>query len=504
MFQREGGGGAARCTGVFKCRLRIDAADGVVAEQSNHAMSLDSDDVLDILAPRDHHKKHKRPRLVQKNAQKLDDEFVVQLPRIFQSDAVANTAVYERSRALEQAILKHQSVEAEEEALKRQEMVQLVGQLNRWRPQKYALTPENPQILDILTRERQFYFVRFVEYEPEVEVWCRALQPHNYNALYQSTKPHFRYFVKNCVSNSSEATVILALNFVGYLIDSRKNVEGITMADLKEFLLYMTIEPTFSTPIRAGTFSRYLALPDGRLILKKLEVVFRCICFVQKPDTSIAYFFFLILMDSNLYLNHYVDLGKFARDILPLLVDTLGTSSVFAEAEAVFKLLRPIENEAEYVMLSTASKLRYRTLHLLWNLADRALVQDFIFAFVSGTLTLNSSLNDCIVGGTKMRMQEPMKSSDLQSVIDGHCQLYSLLLVLSPASTMNEPQETNQRILELLETKLKDITAQVASLERSESELSGSIIAQATALIQKLMAMKRQYQRRTFIDLFYD
>lgn len=488
-------------SGFLNAVLKFGAADGVVAQQSNHAMSLDSDDVLDILAPGGHHRKHKRPRLVQKRSQKIDDEFVVQLPLIFQSDAVANTAVYERSRALDQAILRQQSVEAEEEASKRQETAQLVGQLNRWRPQKYALTAENSHILQLLTRESQFYSVRFVNYEPQPEIWCRALQPNNYDALYQSTRRHFADFVKKCVSSSSEAVVTLALNFVSYLVDSLKDVQGI---DLESILQSMTIEPSFGTSIRAGTFSRYLALPDGHLLLRKLDLVFRCYRLVQESDTSMAYYFFLVLMDSNLYLNHYVDLSHFARDIFPLLIGTLGASSVVTVAETVFKSLRPIENETEFSFLSTISKLRYRTLHLLWNLVDRTIVQDMILAFVNGTLTLNSTLNDCIAAGTKMRMDKPEKSSDFQSVIDVHHQLYSLLLVLSPLNTINESKETNHRILQLLDTKQKDITSQVASLERSETELSRTIITQATALLQKLMAMKRQYQRRTFIDIFYD
>ena len=491
-------------SGFLSAVLKFGAADGVVPDQSNHAMSLDSDDVLDILAPSGHRRKHKRPRLSEKRSQKIDDEFVVQLPLIFQSDAVANTAVYERSRALDQAILRQQSVEAEEEASKRQETAQVVGQLNRWRPQKYALTAENTQILQLLTRESQFYSVRFVEYESQPEIWCRALQPNNYDALYQSTRTHFADFVEKCVSSSSEAVVTLALNFVAYLIHSVKDVRGMNIADLESILQSMTIEPSFGTSIRAGTFSRYLALPDGQLLLKRLGLVFKCFRLVQESDTSMAYYFFLVLADSNLYLNHYVDLSHLARDIFPLLIRTLGASSVLTVAETVFKSLRPIENETEYSFLSTVSKLRYRTLHLLWNLVDRTIVQDMILAFVNGMLTLNSTLNDCIEAGTKMTMDKPEKSSDFQSVIDVHYQLYSLLLVLSPLNTINESKETNQRILQLLDTKQKDITSQVASLERSETEVSRTIITQATALLQKLMAMKRQYQRRTFIDIFYD
>lgn len=455
------------------------------------AMSLDSDNVLDILAPgrAKRHKKQKKSAV-----RKADDEFVVDLPAVFHTDAVKNTAIYKQARAIEDTLLRQQSAEAEEQTAKRKKLSEIAAQLNQYRPQNDQLTIEDGLFLLLMSREYQFYFVRNAEVNEELDIWPRAMLDDNYGAMYESTKDQFESFIGKYVACASEPAINLAIAFVDHLYERKLPVE---ITSPRRLLLPITIGPDLAD-MKAGTFCSDVPI-DGKLTITKLRLVFKCTGLFPADDYWVSCFFF-VLMDTNLHNNHYPDLGVFAREIFPILVSIYGQESVL-DAYSNLLQFKPFDNALDFTSSPTYFHLWYRTLKLLWTVGDKLLVQGMIYSFVSTTVKTDPSLDDCLE--IAFNIPIPVNVVNFVSVVDGHYKLFAILLLLSPLNTFRASNSTIKNIIELLDCKQRQLTSQVTSFQHSAVDIPRKINALATALLQKTMAIKHQHERRTFVDIFY-
>lgn len=458
--------------------------------------ALEADNtVLGILAPG---VRHKRIEHAKKPKNPIDSDFVVDLPAVFQTDAVVNSAVYRQSWALKQSILHQQDVEDESLLRERSKRAERLLSLNQFRPQQHPLSEADATSQGLLSREKEFYFVKLVE-EPSPDLWCSALVPSNYEALYASVSHHFLSFVHECVSSSSMSAVSLALEFVKHLVRNRMEIlcdaEG-----LFEVLNSLTIAPNFSTLSHsAGAYIPYMALPNGTLALKKLELVFTCFRLVPQQPSLICYFM-LVLADTNLYQHHQADLADFSSSVYALF-KTIDFPTLITRVQ-FFAGFSVSAGGDEFAATSVRSQLHFRALNTLWNLWDRSIVQKMIHRFAGGPIACEGTVADCVDVAFAINLNLPPAS--VRRVTEAHFQIYALLLVLSPFHTIRGDQATDMRIIDMLESKQRQLESLLSALLGSDDELLRKCGSRATALMLKIMVLKRQYQRRTVVDMFYD